>query len=358
MLRKIEQLNPEHHVQLAYMECLTSCILTYLKSTGREYDKLLLDYWNIGYEHRTLLSSKSAEHLLLQYLYGIHLRHEQGSEEGLQAAVQAGRSAVCLCMASKLPYFPRDYLNMESSGFWHAILVQGWDADKGVYLVADPVVRKVAELRPQEIAYACALRTDRAEMQFFDIFEPELPHAEPGLGDVLLHCATRNAAAYRSPGERLVQQSGEATGRNKREAVRLWFLMRNSGVKAWERFESDVNESLAWTAVMRARWIKQNTVTVFSIKQLRYRIWALYQELAAMDEPLAGRGQTLFDQVSAAWNAFNMALVRYGNTRDQAAGMVASVVRQAGVVRDAEVRFLSWLHTAVTAGGRDAESIV
>src|SRR5690606_9589833 len=139
-------LMPEHNENLAFMECFASCVLTYLKLTGGDHRPLLLDYWNIGYERRTLLSSKHGTDVPLGELYGLRLRFMRGGRDKLAQAVGDAGAAIVLCSASKLDYFPRRYLAMEETGFGHAILVAGWDAASQSYDVADPVVHRITRL--------------------------------------------------------------------------------------------------------------------------------------------------------------------------------------------------------------------
>ncbi|MFB9327852.1 hypothetical protein ACFFSY_18145 [Paenibacillus aurantiacus] len=358
MARKLAELKQEDNVHLAYMECLTSCILTYLKSTGRDYRKVLLNYWNINYEYRTLLSSKNAAHIPLRYLYGLDLSFRKDKLETLRTTVQAGQSVICLCKASKLGYFPRKFLSMESSGFWHAILVQGWEEDKGMFLVADPVVGAVVEIHPDEIKAASAARTDREEMHFFVLQEPESPFAEPDMQEALRICAERNLFAYHTPDDRFAEQERQDGGADKWDKVRQWLQKRSRGVKAWEMFASDANLSLQWTAAERTRWVKQNAVTMLAIKQLRAEIWNVYQAFLPMDEQHIREGQSLLNRVTGAWNACNLYLMKYEHAGEQGDTMVQALIHHADNVKDAEIRLLKWLHSAVARGGRYAQPII
>ncbi|QJC53254.1 hypothetical protein HGI30_17855 [Paenibacillus albicereus] len=355
MIGKLADLKPEDQVQLAYMECLTSCVLTYLKSTGRDYRKVLLNYWNLSYERRTLLSSKNAAYIPLRYLYGIGLSFEEASVERLLSVVKAGRSVICLSQASLLEYFPRSFLGMESSGFRHAILVRGWDAEKGVLLVADPVVGVVVELSPDRLRQASLVRADRDDIPFFVLKEPEAPYSEPDVADCLRTGAERNLHAYQAPDDGdLVQQGGDGKP-DKWDRIRQRLRQRSIGARAWDLFVSDARDSVNWTPALRARWVRQNSLTMLSIRQLRARTWTVYRELLQMDEQQAEEGRLRLQPVSDAWTACNLALLKYERAGERGAEMLPALVERAGAVKEAELRFLEWLHRTAAGGGTYAE---
>ncbi|MFC4102465.1 hypothetical protein [Paenibacillus xanthanilyticus] len=355
MVGKLAELRPEDNIQLAYMECLTSCILTYLKSTGRDYRKVLLNYWNLSYEQRTLLSSKNAAHIPLRYLYGIDLTFREDTLEKLQSAVMAGQSVICLSKASLLAYFPHKFLSMESSGFRHAILVQGWDAEKEMLLVADPVVGAVVELDPDQLRKASVVRTDREELQFFVLTEPQSPYPEPDTMACLRTSAERNLFAYHTPDDLFSEQERQDGETGKWDKIRRWLRQRSIGVRAWDMFASDARDSLNWTPAHRARWVKQNSLTMLSIKQLRAETWKVYQEFLAMDERHIEEGRLLINRVAAAWTACNLAMLKYEHAGERGASLIQTLADRAEAAKEAEIRFLEWLNAAVARGGKYAQ---
>jgi len=346
--RHVAEVRKEQNINLAFMECFTSCVLTYLNIREKDYRKLLLDYWNLGYQFNTLLSGKEARQLPLEYLYGVTMTFVQGDEESLRHHIRQGRSAICLCLASRLSFFPPAYLGMEQSGFQHSILLYGWDERQNRYLVTDPVVDTVASLSPDEAVHACAVRKGSGEMHYFILDEPAIPFSEPDLDSCLAYFTERNLTFYRNrrtdkPSPPLAEDSSVT---EKQKAWMAWFNNRHGGIRALEHFEEDLSRSLEWPSRRRNDWIVINTKTIASIRRLRSQIWSVYRETAALSDEQTAEGQRQIEGILSDWNSLNLLLLKYKIGQDGDAA-IAAIKQRTENLKRAELHFLEWLHRAV-----------
>lgn len=338
------------HIYLGYMECFSSCILTYLHMTGRDERIMLLDYWNLKYDRRTLLSSKDARHIALKYLYGIELQFEKGDTNRLIHWIRQGYSVIAFTTASGLDYFPRAYVTMESAGLNHAILIYGWNERQRTFLISDPVVHTWAELTLEQMLHAGMARTDREELHFFILSGDSSPVSSPDTNICLAYASNRNLKHYQATGNVNPDVNKPA---DKWSSISLLLQNRKIGINAWTCFGNDVKNSLDWTRSKRTAWVKQNNLSISSIKKIRSKIWGAYRELASLSDDAELTGQRHMNQIAAAWNHLNFLLLKYNNKPEDRSAM-AALIKQIECLKELELRFLMWLDEAMRRGDANA----
>jgi hypothetical protein len=346
------EVKSQHHIQLAFMECFISCVLTYVQSRGLDHRLVLLDYWNLGYQFRTLQSSKDARQLPLKTLYGIELLFQKGNPDALLHWVREGHSLILFCSASKLAYFPREYLGMESSGFQHSVLIYGWDEEQGKYMVADPTVKVTAMLDSEQLLHAGSVRKDRDELHYFTLTEPPIHFIQPDMKDFMMACTKRMLDQHDR--DRMWRYEPIDTGENpdesKKRVWQLWVSNRHVGVRAWDAFSADLSLSRAWPPDKRSGWIKRNTKMIASIKRLRTLIWHTYIDFAAIGQGERKEGQHKLDSVTRLWNSVSFQLLKLENKQMDGDGYGLSLMEQIEKLQEAEEQFLAWLYATVRRG--------
>jgi hypothetical protein len=338
------------NVSLAHMECLTSCVLTYLNIIGHDYRRLMLDYWNLNYQYKTLLSGKEARQLPLRQLFGIELQSVRGDGEQFMLDVMSGKSVVYLCAAGNLDYFPREYLGMESAGFRHAILIYGWNEQDRRYRVADPVVNVVTELAPDAVLRASAGAAGMYRLTYFTL-EAAVDTAVQVLDDEsgLAYCSRRLLQAYRNDRSELptVQEGEGRMERERSEAWLDWFGNRHGGMRALERFEEDLMASQGWESKRRADWIDRNVMTIASIKRIRSFVWQQYVERGAWVTDKQEQGKAQVDAIHSGWSTLSYLMMKYKhNPADTGEAAVRAIRVKVEQIKHAELAFLTWLHEA------------
>lgn len=334
-----------YNVNLAFMECFTSCVLTYVHLTGRDYTKVILDYWNLRYQFKTLLSSKDARQLPLQYLYGIRMKFVKGSKQTLLDHLRQGTSVIYLCMASRLAYFPRSYLGMEAGGFQHSVLLLGCTGPSERILFMDPMADYAGQADIEELTQAGGLNVKRGELHYFTLEESAPGFVEPPANACLSFSAERNLSFYCDTGEPLAAVPPSSTGAkdaSRHTAWIEWFGNRHGGWKALDRFAEDLAASPSWTPELREGWVKRNTMTISSIRRLRSLIWDTIQDMAPFSEEQRNNGQEQVERIAGLWQALNYQLIKF-NSRPSADGCLSSITRHIDGLKSAEVSFLQWV---------------
>ncbi|MDF2937804.1 MAG: hypothetical protein K0Q90_3177 [Paenibacillaceae bacterium] len=355
MIGKTTVPGQEQNIFLAQMECFTSCVLTYLNRNGCDPRLLLLDYWNFNYEKKTILSSKNAHDLPLGYLYGVEVSFVKGTVEKLEELVKKGDSAINLCSASKLDYFPRRFLDMESSGFWHAILITGMEEETGSYVVSDPVVNVVTRLTPGELTAASVAKIKQDELLMFALSQVREGFQAPDIKTVLRYCSKRNAQHYRGGAKDFLPGGPGSAGGGDADKWEIWrerFRKKStSGLAAWQQFEHDLTDSAQWPDGRRSAWIKLNTMMMTSVAQLRSKIWGIYKDLADKGEAWEQEGQEQIDAIIKLWNIMQLLLQKYDIRSKRGDGRaIEAATAHIGRIRDAELRFLDWLQESLGEG--------
>lgn len=339
-------LQKEHNVNLAFMECFASCVLTYLRVIGYDHRKLLLDYWNLDYQYRTLMSSKDARKFPLDYLYGIELKHVEGDINSLTDHVRQGNSIILLCMASRLDYFPRDFLSMESGGFLHSVLIHDQDPLAG-FAVFDPIVDYVGYTTTDVLAQAGT--TGRDETLHYFTLEKKSVDQLPSIQEVLQFCSGRNLYFYQGQLEQLAEARRKKDPQNdqRKKAWMEWFSSRHGGSQSFHLFAKDLKDSLNWSQQRRDNWVKQNSMTISSIRHVRMQIWDIYREFIELDETDVEEGNRQIRDISHLWQRLNYMLLKFKSTSDkhQAADILCGKMEE---LKQSEVQFLSWLNQKVS----------
>lgn len=342
--RQMTAIKSEHYVNLAFMECFTSCIMTYLNIKEKNYRKLLLEYWSISYQYKTLLSARNPRQLSLEYLYGVKLTFVKGDEPSLRQYIRSGKHAICLSTASKLSFFPSSFLGMEANGFQHSILIYGLDEQLNQYGVIDPVTNITTGLDAKELATASAVRQGSGEMHYFVLEED--PFMEPELRSCLLQSTAKNLKLYMKGSKPKHAVSEQSSDQEKAAAWQEWFSSRHSGIYALELFEEDLIRASDWNVQRRNDWIVMNTKTILSIRNIRNQIWNAYRELAGFSEMQLEEGQRQIKAILASWNTLNFLLLKYKTLQSNHA-VIPSIRQCVQELKRSELQFLEWLHQAV-----------
>ncbi|QMV40607.1 hypothetical protein FPL14_04855 [Cohnella cholangitidis] len=330
-------------INLAYMECFASCVLTYLNFNGDDYRKVLLDYWNLNYQFRTLLSSKDARQIPLDLFYGIEMKFIKGDSKTLNQSVRGGSAAICFCQASKLDYFPRENLGMESSGFQHSILIYGWDQSGEKYVVGDPTVSAIVQMNPDEVLKAGAVKKGRDELHYFVLTKPSIPYSPPDIKSCIRKSAQRNLYYYGNSDGEAVPLANETTPEERRRREwQQWFSNRKSGAKALEAFEADFVQSAVWAPEARVAWMKRNAITIASIRRIRSAVWQAYIETGCIGENRLREGKEQIDSISGLWNTISFKLLKALKEQDTALSDQA-LSPLIAKLKQAEIRFMEWL---------------
>lgn len=348
MPQQVFEVKSEYNINLAFMECFTSCVMTYLNIKGKNYRKLLLDYWNISYQFKTLLSGKDARQLPLEYLYGVKMTFVKDDVDSLKRHMLNGNKAICLCTASKLAFFPPSFLGMEAGGFRHSILFWGWDERMEHYLVMDPVVNVSTSMKMNEVATASAIGQGSREIHYFLLEEPSSPFVMPDLESILIYCTDRNLTLYRNHKKNRSEPiiSENSSNEEKARAWQHWFSNRNSGIHALEQFEKDLSRSSEWSVRQRNDWILMNIKTITSIRQIRSLVWTAYRDITTFSDMQLEEGQRQIKAILTVWNTLNYLLLKYKIGLDSSVTIPAILMRIQELKR-VELHFLEWLHQTV-----------
>ncbi|MFF2480913.1 hypothetical protein [Paenibacillus sp. NPDC058071] len=346
--RRLPSAAPEHLVMLAAMECFTSCVLTYVQLLGEGRLLPMPDYWNLNYQFRTLLSSKDAKHFSLQFHYGIRMSFTRGDSERLRETIAGGQAAILLCSASRLAYFPRHMLGLETAGFQHSILISGWDEQAGSYRIADPMVGHVGEATPDEMELA-GMRSGRQELNYFTLEPPEQDFCPPSAAEVFRYSSERNLKLFdlgaADPAAAAPSKAaGPVPQDDKRQAWAEWFGGRNGGSRAFEQCRSELAALPDWEPAAIKRWCDRNNLTVTSIWKVRQHVWDCFCRLGVMTEAETREAGDAVRRIVRRWQSFNYQLSRVkklgaASPEDAAAlgGMLAELCEE-------ERYFLNWMN--------------
>ncbi|MEF2966122.1 hypothetical protein V3851_09800 [Paenibacillus sp. M1] len=339
-MNALPELRKECNFKLAFMECFTSCVMTYIRLIGRDHRILLLDYWNLDYEFRTLMSSKNARNFPLDYLYGIDLKFQSGDAASLTEELRKGSSVILLCMASRLEYFPQAYLTMESSGFQHSVLIHGLDPLRG-YAVFDPMTDYAGYLAPEAVAHAG--KTGRNDtLHYFTLVQKKVDSL-PTNREILEFCAGRNLVFYRGEKPETVNKVQDETGSDARWKIWYeWFANRRGGSQSFKYFIADLKDAPNWPQAKRDAWIKRNSTTISSIRLLRQQIWETYRDFMSLDQADAEEGERQIGEISEKWRRLNYLLLKFKSAgdRDNAIELMENKIAE---LQQSEMAFLAWL---------------
>lgn len=330
-------------INLAPMECFTSCVASYLNLSGKDYKKLLLQYWNINYQYKTLLSSKNPREMSLSFIYGIDVTLVNGPLDELHSSIREGRSVIFMCKASRLFYFPEKLLALEDSGFQHCILILGWNEATDSYIVADPIIGFLGEMSEEELRQAGQQNQKHKNQMYFTLDDAPSSFVPPAAEELFAHSFERNLLLFENPPEiNLNEQDGR-----KRWAE--YFFNRKGGHKALDLFMLDLKASKEWTPAARNKWIKGNNITIGSIIKLRSLVWNSLSEMPVLTESQRKSAEVQISSILKAWQLLNYWLVKYMSQGNKP-GLVASIEQQVILIQSAELAFLREMKQLAVSG--------
>lgn len=271
-----------HLIQLAPMECIASCVMTALGMKGQVPEWYLLDYWNINYFFKVLVSSKKSMNLKnLKTLYGVDVVFRKTTPEELTLRFAAGELALLDCKASRLPFFPRSMLSYDDSGFTHSILLCGFREEDRCFLVADPVAGYEGWV-PEAILLQAGVYKGQLYVHMLHFSEPPPTYTER---ELFLYAARNNRDYFETEDAR-------------------------SGRNALFSFTRDIGVLLQENPSRLPEWIGQNILTVTSIITMRKKVWEALKRLHVIPEEEEQGVSALFDDIVKQWTRFNYLLVK------------------------------------------------
>lgn len=269
-------------IQLAPMECIASCVMTALGMKGRTPEWYLLDYWNINYFFKVLVSSKKSINLRnLKTLYGVDVAFRKTTSEELATRLEAGGLALLDCKASRLSFFPHSMLSYDDSGFNHSILLCSFREEDRSFLVADPVAEYEGWVTEQELLQA-------------SIFK----------GQLYVHLLQFTETAPAHTREEMFRYAVH----NNRDYFET--MDTRGGRNALHAFISDIGVTLRENPAGLPAWIGQNTLTVTSIITMRKKVWEALKRLDVIPEEEEQRLSGLLEDIVKQWTRFNYLLVK------------------------------------------------
>lgn len=333
-------------VKLAAMECFASSVMTYLRMAGKDDYRFLLDYWSIRYQFRTLLFSKDVKQMDPEFMSGTRLRFVKGDDAVLYDCITSGLSAVFLCTASKLPYFPRSMLGLESSGFQHSILICGWDEAARQYLVADPMVDYIGWVSQQELVNAGSRMEARKEVLFFALEDEEADsYEEMNPYRLFAYAAERNLRLYsqHASASDTMPAGASGQGKSKEASWMEWLGNRNGGVRAYNMFAQDAVTSLSVHENKRNSWIDRNCLTIGSAIAIRRMVWSSFRRLGVLTADQDRDGEERLEQVLKQWRNMHFKLLKYKRASKHEQEQVEAIIRNSKQIQLEELSMLQWM---------------
>lgn len=299
-----------HLIQLAPMECIASCVMTALSMKGLVPEWYLLDYWNINYFFKVLVSSKKSMNLKnLKIIYGVEVAFRKTNPEELTLRFAAGGLALLDCKASRLPFFPSSMLSYDDSGFTHSILLCGFREEDRFFLVADPVAGYEGWVQ-EEVLLQAGVYKGQLYVHLLHFSEPSPTHTH----EELFRYAARNNRDY-------FETEDARSGRNA-----LFSFTRDIGVLLQENPSG------------LPGWIGQNILTVTSIITMRKKVWEALKRLNVIPEEEEEDVSGLFDDIVKQWTRFNYLLVKL--RMNPSPSLLASLVAKNEDIIQSERTFL------------------
>jgi hypothetical protein len=304
----------EHLTFLAPMECLSSCLVTYMKSTGLNFNYFLMDYWSLQYQSGVLLSSRNPAQFNLNHIYGMESSlNRQGDKQQLIQRLDTDGVAFISCMASGFSFFPKNMLDYESSGFLHCVLVYDYQTEEDLFLLADPVVGFIGKVTYDELLAASVIKN---EIEYYTL---TLPKGFQSLNpeEIFRISTNRNLSFYTNGAD-------------------------NEGVIAIDRYMEDIRALPSWTDHDRDSWIGQNNITLTAIMKMRSTIWTSYCTTRIMTDDQTKHGSKLIDIITRAWATLNFLTMKYKRNPTQS-NLINSIEDKLNEIKVAELQFLEYM---------------
>ncbi|MWC29854.1 hypothetical protein [Paenibacillus sp. MMS18-CY102] len=308
----MKRVTPDDVIKLAAMECAASCITTALHMHGCDYRYFLLGYWNLTYFSGTLMSGKHVRHLDLESVFGVQKTLHAGSPDDLRGALKEQAIMLMLCHASKLQFFPKNQLSLESEGFQHYILIYGYDVESGQFLIIDPIADYIGRMTDEEL-YACSVRKD---LRFYSLVFP-LHAKQTNHYDVIRQETERNLASYM-----------------KDET--------NDGGNAISQFSSDLAGIAERPAEERNAWIERNNISISSIIKSRALIGEIYRSFQLLEEEGPDQQTGSIEQIIKLWTTVNFLMLKFKRSPANAS-LIVSLRQKLEAVKAAEAELLDFL---------------
>jgi hypothetical protein len=262
-------------IKLAAMECAASCIVTALNIAGLNYRYFLLSYWNLTYSSKIIMSGKHMRRNDLQYAYGIEKECKLGNDNDLIALLQQNHMVLLTCHASRLRFFPKNMLGLESTGFQHYILLYGYQPETGKFLVIDPVAEFIGEITASEI-WEGSVREN--ELLYYSLLLPS-SFEQPAVREIFSRESAANVKFY-------------------------------TGDKAMNQFIQDLMECTRLSQEERNAWIDQNNITISSIVKTRSLVWQCFCDLNVMTSDDIREGNEWIEGIVKLWTTVNFLMIK------------------------------------------------
>jgi hypothetical protein len=294
-------------IKLGAMECAASCILTALNIAGMNHRYFLLSYWNLTYNSKIIMSGKHMIRNDLEYAYGIKIEYRLGNEYDLIAMLRHNNMILLSCQASRLRFFSKNMLDLDTTGFQHYILLYGYRSETGNFLVIDPIADFIGEMAPAEI-WESSVKEN--ELMYCALLFPEVLK-QPAISDIFIRESSANVKFY-------------------------------TGDKAISQFIQDVKECTRLRSEERNIWIDQNNITITSIVKTRALVWQCFCELNVMSGEDIRAGNELLKGVVKLWTTVNFLLIKLKKSFNNEAA-VTSIEQKLVLLRNKERECLEFI---------------
>jgi hypothetical protein len=272
----------EQIINLAAMECGSSCIMTFLNSKGYNYKSYLLNYWNLNYYSQVLMASKNIRKTNLEFLYGIEMSFNKGDTNSIKTLLLERKVVLLLTKVNVLDYFPKDLQIFDHNKFKHTVMLMEYKISTDEYVLIDPIVEFIGKITTEELEKNLSIDRD---------FYYYVLHENPSF----------NPPAKSEIFKKTVKSNFDIFINSK----------VNEGVKAIEKFSSDLSKSLLWQKDIRNSWIEHNNITISSIIKTRKFVWKSICELEIMTKYEEQSQELLFSEIMKNWNLLNFLLLKY-----------------------------------------------
>lgn len=268
---------------LGALECTSSCVMTALAAFGQPQQHFLLRYWDLNFYRNYLITAKDARYVELFDLFGVAFHGEDYElAEHMIEPLRRGALLLFRCRASKLPFFPAQYVNEEFSDFDHLVLLVDYDSAQGRFHAVDPIAGYQGPITAAELA--CASR----DPERFNVYLLHKP--DPGF---------------------VPPTNQEKFGMTAATNYRNMITYPAGGLKSFRDFEEAFVRSGDWDQAEREKWIHMHNVTIGTTVKTRKLVWESIRGLQVLNREQTERYDRLFQEIVSAWVRLNFVLVRH-----------------------------------------------
>ncbi|MCR8843205.1 BtrH N-terminal domain-containing protein [Paenibacillus sp. SC116] len=279
--------NPAHLVKLGALECAMSSISTALKMIGRDPGRLLMHYWNLTYYRDVLYAGRNVMRSRIETFGDCSLQFQICRTSMLEMKQQLINGCLFLyqCRASHLPFFPRNMLNFEASGFDHYVLVFGYDENLDSFHVADPICEYIGLVTRKQLEAAAMV-----EQQYYC-------YSIQPFGEVT------NQTSYPQDADSVL--------------VDKYFTMHYD-VQAFDQFIKHLHVGREWNGTQRRLWTERNILSIASLIKMRTIVWEYMTQLRSIAKGSGEALQLQHKQIIKLWNGISFLLLKYKMNDDSA----------------------------------------